>query len=296
MKSLSTLFNCLFIIITSSVVINSYASEKEIDTIIHPWFEGNFKEDLYYLALLKLALESSKAEFGEYKLIITSKPMYQQRGLTQIKNKKGLDVIWTMTSAKRESELAAIRIPILRGLGGYRIFLIKEGEQERFSKIEKIDELKHLQAGQGSSWPDVKILRTHGFNVRTASGHETLFKMLKHDRFDYMPRALHEAWNEKKMFSGLDVETSIAIQYPAPYYFFVNKDNIKLQNRIEKGLLNAEKNGSFQQLFNTHPVTKNMLSAAKLNKRKIFSIRNPLLTDETIKMLETGLFQVNINP
>lgn len=285
----------LFIAILMFFSLSMHASEKNVDTYTYPWFQGGFKEDLYYLELFKLALESSKPTFGEYKLIKNENPMFQQRALTQIRDQKGLDVVWTMTSAQRENELAAIRIPILRRLGGYRIFLIQEGDQARFSRITHVDELKALQAGQGSSWPDVKILNTYDFNVITASGHEALFKMLRHGRFDYMPRALHEAWNEQKMFSGLDVEKSLVIQYPAPYYFFVNKANNKLKNRIEQGLIIAEKNGSFQKLFASHPVTKEMLSAAKLHERKIFRIDNPLLTAETREMLKSDDYQINFN-
>jgi len=41
--------------------------------------------------------------------------------------------------------------------------------------------------------------------------------MLQHGRFDYMPRALHEAWNEVEIFEGLQVESSLALHYPSPY-------------------------------------------------------------------------------
>ena len=261
---------------------------QAIDTIVYPWDydEERFKEHTYYLALLKLALESSKEEFGEYQLEKSEQPMYQGRALVEIKYNRNLSVTWTMTSKQRELELSAIRIPILRGLGGYRIFLIKEGQQEKFSQVNSAKQLKKLFAGQGRDWPDSAVLVDNDYRLITGPGHSTLFNMLQFGRFDYMPRALHEPWNEVEMFEGLQVESSLALHYPSPYYFFVSHDNPNLKNRIEKGLINAETNGSFKRLFDSHPVTKNMLVAAQLDQRKVFKLKNAFMSQETQQMID----------
>jgi hypothetical protein len=255
---------------------------KATDTILYPWDDDEkFKEKIYYLALLKLALENSKEEFGDYQLKKVVLPMFQGRALAEVKHNRNLSVTWTMTSQKREQELTPIRIPLLRGLGGYRIFLIKAGQQAKFSKINNAKQLKKLFAGQGRDWPDSAILTDNNYRLVTGPGHSTLFNMLQHGRFDYMPRGLHEAWSEVEIFEGLQVESSLALHYPSPYYFFVSKDNPKLKSRIEVGLRNSEKNGSFTKLFDNHPVTKNMLASAKLGQRKIFMLKNSFMTPET---------------
>jgi hypothetical protein len=280
MRSIFITFLMLFIFSVSYV---SHAKE----VIYYPWFdEGQFKEDAYYLALLKLALESSKEEFGDYELKKAVQPMYQGRSLVEIKYNRNVSITWTMTSKEREQEVNPIRIPLLRGLGGYRIFLIKEGQQAKFSKIETDKQLKRLFAGQGYDWPDSIILTDNNYRLVTGPGHSTLFNMLQHGRFDYMPRALHEPWNEIKLFEGLQVESSLALHYPSPYYFFVSNDNRKLKERIEKGLIKAEQNGSFQKLFDSHPVTKNMLAAAQLERRKIFKLKNSFMSQETQQVVE----------
>lgn len=269
------------VVLLSALALFFTVKSKATETILYPWFEGEFKEDHYYLALLKLALENSKAEFGDYKLEKAVQPMFQKRAILEIQNNRNLDVIWTMTSKKRETELSPIRIPILRGLGGYRIFLIREEEQARFSKINTDEQLKQFLAGQGFDWPDSLILKDNNYRLITGPGHKTLFLMLQSSRFDYMPRALHEPWNEIKMFNGLQVETSLALHYPSPYYFFVSNDKPKLKRRIELGLEIAEKNGSFKQLFDNHPVTKLMVTSAKLESRKIFELSNNFMSEET---------------
>jgi len=277
---------CIYIAFFILSVVVSTASHAT-DTILYPWYdEDKFKEDAYYLALLTLALESSKEEFGEYQLKKAVQPMFQNRALVEIKSNRNLSVTWTMTSKQREQELSPIRIPLLRGLGGYRIFLIKEGQQERFSHIRREKQLKKLFAGQGHDWPDSFILTDNNYQLVTGPGHATLFNMLQHGRFDYMPRALHEPWNEVEMFEGLEVEKSLALHYPSPYYFFVSNDNPKLKDRIEVGLRKAEANGSFQRLFDTHPVTKNMLAAAQLDTRKVFKLKNSFMSVETQQVVD----------
>ena len=277
-------------IIVFFVTVSGVSQAK--DVIYYPWFdEGQFKEDAYYLALLKLALENTKGKYGEYQLKKSVQPMYQGRALVEIKSNRNLSVAWTMTSQKREQELNPIRIPLLRGLGGYRIFLIKAGQQAKFSKINNAKQLKKLFAGQGYDWPDSFILTDNNYRLITGPGHRTLFNMLQHGRFDYMPRGLHEVWNEVEIFEGLQIESSLALHYPSPYYFFVSNDNPKLKNRIEVGLRNAEENGSFKKLFDSHPVTKNTLISAKLGHRKIFTLKNSFMSVETQQVIkEIALF------
>jgi len=277
------------------VTVSSMSQAKDI--IYYPWFdEGQFKEDAYYLALLKLALESSKGEFGEYQLKKSVQPMYQGRSLVEIKNNRNVSIAWTMTSKEREQEVNPIRIPLLKGLGGYRIFLIKKGQQQKFSKINNARQLKKLFAGQGYDWPDSTILTNNKYRLITGPGHKTLFNMLQHGRFDYMPRALHEAWNEAEMFEDLQVESTLALHYPSPYYFFVSNDAPRLKNRIETGLMATEKNGSFQRLFDSHSVTRNMLASAQLERRKVFKLTNAFMSAETQKVVEKiALFDFNSN-
>lgn len=277
---------CIYIVFFILSVAVSTTS-RATDTILYPWYDENkFKEDGYYLALLELALESSKDEFGDYQLKKAVQPMFQNRALVEIKYNRNLSVTWTMTSKQREQELSPIRVPLLRGLGGYRIFLIKEGQQKRFSKISNATQLKKLFAGQGHDWPDSHILRDNKYRLITGPGHATLFNMLQHGRFDYMPRALHEPWNEVEMFEGLEVEKSLALHYPSPYYFFVSNDNPRLKQRIEVGLRKAEENGSFKRLFETHPVTKSMLADAKLGERQVFKLKNSFMSVETQQVVQ----------
>ncbi|MBU2870426.1 hypothetical protein [Colwellia sp. E2M01] len=263
------------------------AKEQQVDIVTYPWIEGGFKVDDYYIALLKLVLENSKDKFGEYELIKAEFPMFQNRVVSEIKQNRGLvNILWTKTSIQREQVLAPIRYPLLRGLGAYRIALIHKDNKLKFSSLTSEKSLRHLLAGQGVSWPDSLILQDNNYSLLEVPGHESLFKMLSSKRFDYMPRALNEAWDEAEMFPNLIVDTNFAIHYPAPYYFFVNINNNRLIERLEYGFRISEENGSFKALFDTHESTREALLRADLPNRKIFWLTNNFLSPETKKVME----------
>lgn len=249
---------------------------------IRPESAGDLR-NYYYIDMLRLALNKTSDIDSSPTLIMADKPMLQNRAIEQLKQNKDIDVLWTMTSIKREAELQAIRIPLLKGLLGYRIFIIREGEETRFAGIHTLDDLKQLTAGQGKDWPDTKILRVNGIKVVTGINYKGLFGMLQLKRFDYFPRGVNEAWAEVKAHpdKNLVVEKTLLLQYPAPIYFFVNKQNKKLADRLERGLGIAIKDGSFAQLFKNHPANKEIFEFTRIDKRKIFRLQNPFLPQAT---------------
>src|SRR5690606_16336888 len=112
-------------------------------------------------------------------------------------------------------------------------------------------ELKRFKILQGDDWPDTPVLKLNGFDLVTSADFETLSRMLARSRGDVFPRSVTEIWEEMKSYSDLDVEIeeSLALEYPAAFYYFVEKKNIPLKNAIEKGLNIAIEDGSFDELF-----------------------------------------------
>lgn len=255
-----------------------------VDTVVYPWLgDDKYHYENYYYQLLKLALDKSIPKYGSYQLVQHKDPMNQGRAVGLIKHRKYVNVMWTMTSIDRENELNPIRIPLLKGLGGCRIFIINEGDQSIFDAIKSKKELQQLIAGQGDDWPDTTILRENGYRVMTGSSYNGVFQMLQKDRFDYFPRALHEPWSEISSFDGLVVENNFILEYPSPYYFFVGKGDVRLHDRIKNGLEVAMEDGSFDRFFSTHPATKGILEKVNFNNRTIYSLENSLLSDQSRK-------------
>ena len=120
------------------------------DSVVHyPRAESTADERVnYYAELLQLCLLKS----GKPYQIAPSRLFAEQaRGLQLVESNRGLDVIWAVTTREREERLLPIRIPIDRGLFGWRLFLIKQSNQHLFDVIETADQLAKLRTGQGLS-------------------------------------------------------------------------------------------------------------------------------------------------
>ncbi|MDE1463458.1 substrate-binding periplasmic protein [Spartinivicinus poritis] len=239
--------------------------------------------DLYYIELLNLVLNKTKATDGDFTVKMAESPLSQDRAIASLQENKFINVLWTMTSRRREELLLPIRIPLLKGLLGHRIFIIKEADKAKFESIKSLKALKQYRAGQGHDWPDTTILKANGIPTVTSPDYEGLFAMLKHGRFDYFPRGVTEIWGEVASHhqERFIVNQTLMLVYPAPFYFFVNKANTALADRLERGLWIAIKDGSFDKLFYNHPAHAEVFKSAKMENRIIFNFINPLLPSET---------------
>ena len=138
--------------------------------------------------LLFQALEITQKEYGEYQ-IITSTEMEQDRALREIANSR-LDLAHFVSTAEREMQATPIRIPIMQGLLGYRLCLIKDDNQDKFIGVTNKQQWieKKISIGQHRNWPDTTILKSNGLHVATTYKRELLFQQLSKNRFDWTQR------------------------------------------------------------------------------------------------------------
>ncbi|MCJ8321426.1 MAG: hypothetical protein MJK12_17455 [Colwellia sp.] len=261
---------------------NNQAQHQDVEPLIVRYNQSALFSDneKYYASLLKLALEETRDDFGSYQLQAVDIAMVQQRSITMLSAAQHIDVIWTMTTKQREQTLQAVYIPLLKGLMGYRVFLIRQGEQKRFTDITELSELKLMLAGQGINWPDSQILRANNIPLVDALG-KSLYEMLARHRFDYFPRALTEISKELVQHPNVVMESHLMLQYTAPLYFFVNKNNSTLARRLELGLSRAINNGKFDRLFYRLRAPESLITQLNIEKRLIFKLENPLLSEKT---------------
>lgn len=235
----------------------------------------------YFTTLLTMALNASKAENEEVDIIFSERDYSQARWINMLQHDESNLVIWTMTDKVREQQLRPIRIPLFKGLFGYRVFIIRKQDQSRFAQVETLKDLGPLAGGQGSHWPDVPILQSNGLRITTAETTELLFRMLNAKRFDYFPRGISEAWFElmQRDEPNLAVEENLLLYYPSAIYFFVNKNNEALAKRIERGMEILIDNGKFDHFFYNHPRFSSGME--KLKSRRIIYLKNPSLPTAT---------------
>lgn len=229
----------------------------------------------YHVRLLEMALDRANSEFRVQRSAVR---MQQGRALLMLGQNKGIDIVCFMTSAEREASFLPIRIPVDKGLIGWRLLLISKAKARQPDGWTTIDQLKRLRAGQGSDWPDTDILRSNGFLVHGTSNYEGLFSMLSQGRIDYFPRSVNEVWNEADAHADqLEVEPSLVLRYPSASYFFVRKGNDKLAADVTAGLEKMIADGSFDKLF--YEYYGDILKRSGLKDRRVIELRNPLLPD-----------------
>jgi len=250
------------------------------NTVTYAWAASMAADERghYPISLLKLALSKSGAS---YQAQASKHDMPQWRTLRHVQMGKELDVVWTFTTPERERDLLPIRIPIDRGLLGWRLLLIKATDADQFAQFDNVEQLRVLRSGQGHDWPDFPILRANGFNVSPSSSYQGLFAMLARGRIRYFPRSLTEIESEVQSHQqqGLVIAPRWVLNYPAPLYFFVQKEKTSLAAAIERGLLMAMKDGSMRQLFLQHFGAA--IKQAKLDQRSVVRLNNPYLSAET---------------
>lgn len=249
------------------------------ETIMHT--KSNDPKETLVLQILKLAIEKSGAanhyQYEAYDSFLTEARLFEMV-------KEGeMSVMWAGTQYKYENELLPIRIPVLKGLLGHRIFIIRQGDQPQFSQVNSLAQLKQIPLGQGRFWGDTAVLQHNQMNVIAPVKYASLFHMLEGGRFDYFPRAVHEPWSEVEARPelNLEVEDNILLIYPFAMYFFVNKSNSELANNISTGFMNAIDDGSFDDLFFSHPMISQALTQANLKQRQVYRLDNPNMSLET---------------
>ena len=187
-----------------------------------------------------------------------------------------------MTSQERESEIRPIRVPIYKGLIGWRLFLsTEEWLSDIPNKVLSLAELKQAVIIQGHDWPDTEILAYNQFNVLSGSSYEGLFQILSLNRAELFPRSVIEIWDELDTYesSNIRLEHHTLISYPTASYFFVSPENKFLANIIENGLNKAHKDGRFEKLFNLY--YQGTIRKSELINRQHYRLENPLLPKNT---------------
>jgi len=235
---------------------------------------------IYVRRIVELAL----ARVGSRREIRpTDLDMAQGRTLVELAaGHSPVDLMWTVTDKQREaSSLLPVRIPIDRGLMGWRLLLVRRKELDQWRDVRRLDDLRKRLAGQGHDWPDTTILRANGLQVGTSSVYEALFRMLAAGRVDYFPRSILEIDAEMAddRYPDLAIAPNLMLHYPAAAYLFVSPRRPELAAELKTGLEAAVADGSFQRLHREFYGA--VLKAHPIAPDRVLRLSNPLLPPET---------------
>ena len=269
----------IFVSLFFSMMAHSQTAEIRVQAPEDP----KDQRPIYFRKMLQLALDKTAETDGPAKWVLVKDTAIQERNIKSLEANRDIDVLWTMTNNDRESRLLPVRIPLYKGLFGYRICIINQKDKDKFSSIKSLADFRKspFKIGSGLGWPDTEILQKNNLDVVVGAQYTGLFIMVSKNRFDCYARAIPEPWVEietqKKL--SLIVDSHLVFKYPTAMYFFVNKTNVALASRIERGLLAAIKDGSFDEIFYSY--NKTFIDKSEMGKRVILELKNPILPIKT---------------
>ncbi len=248
-------------------------SAEDVDLVVPRHESASDTRSVYETELLKLAL-------GKMGVVPHVRPygrVLAQDGVVGALSQTddGITVAWFETNAEREKALLPVRIPIDKGLIGWRIPIERADHFDQFRHARVLADLVPFVAVQGTGWPDVAVLEKNGLRVASSGGYEAAFQSLASGKVDYFPRSIIEYREELAAHrdEGLVEDSYIALRYPGASYFFVGRQNEALARLIEAGLERALRDGSFDKLF--YRYFAEIIEVSGLQSRHIIELANP---------------------
>ena len=233
----------------------------------------------YYLALINAALKVTEPTHGAYRFVFTQESLNSERKheLLVDGEKINVDRLVGFPNQKGAREgLLRVPVPLLNGLMGYRILLIRSEDQPRFSKVKTLKQLTDFSMGFGRGW-EGHVYRHNGFTVAEPPTMESLLKMLAGKRYSFVPLSVIEI-DDHYTIDGAEVdnlvpEQSLLIYMPMPVYFYVSPAYPMLAERLSLGLEQLAANGQQRVIFDAHFGAR--LDRLNLSKRKLIELTNP---------------------
>ena len=286
---MSRFYQTLFFLLFYFVSFSATAEPNKMVTL-SPMYAKDTRY-LYINTLLKRVLEKTEEQYGEDVLVPYSEAVPRNRAMRLVQEGK-IHVYGKVTQIDWEETLIPIRIPIRKGLLGYRLFMTNAENYDALDQVNTVEELQKLSTGAGSQWKITDILEKNGFDVVTSNTYPNLFKMLDVNRFATFSRGINEIYPEFALHSqtnpNIKINQSVALYSPLPSFFFVSPKQELLAERIQKGLEIMLETGEFDEFF--YGFYKEAIDQSKMEQRKIFVLDNHLLSPKTREILSMSKY------
>jgi hypothetical protein len=244
-----------------------------------PFTEGD-KHHIYSTELLRLALEKTRKEYGNFALRPIPPRNYARALKAAVDDAYPNLIIETSyeQALTHHAKLDFINFPMDLGVLGYRVCFINPKLKASGKKITSLEDLRQYTFAHGVGWADTIIFRHNGLKVQEIDNYDGMFLMVIGGRVDFFCRGANEILGEMEQFSQLkelDIDEQFLLVYPLPRFFYLNGKNKLAKKRIELGLQRAYADGSLQALWRTHFLPS--LALVDLGKRQVILLQNPLL-------------------
>ena len=232
------------------------------------------KRALHKNEVIYRSLQITEGEFGVFKFETVDLNMHPGRGLESIKDGNLINVGIVPHNSKWDQYTLAVKVPVRQGLLSYRLLLVNKQDLSKYSQVKTLDDLKELTAGLQTNWATTRVFQHLELNHLTGHNFEGLFLMLKKRRFDYIPRAVYEIYDEldnrKDVLNDIVIEPNLALYLPMPSYVYVSPEEPRLAQRIEAGLTKMQNNGELKAIFEKYYAED--ISRANLQNRTLINL------------------------
>ena len=244
----------------------------------------------YYVDVLKLAMEKSRPQYGDYRFEGVPSDASTLRALSDVVQNSYPNLVLEMGYEDKLTEngdLTYIDLPVDGGIVGYRVCYLNPAIQQKITSTTTLDDLRKYTVGQGVGWADTEIFRHNGFKVIEVDRFPALFRMVAAGRIDLFCRGANqiiedsyelnalEGSSKTKSLTKLIVDQTFVLVYPLPRFFYLHSKNKLAKERITAGLKIAHADGSLRKLWDKH--YKASVDFVHLEQRQIIYLENPLL-------------------
>lgn len=276
-------FGCLGIVLNYSPAFadDSFVGHSKVFVVSHAAsMDASVPRLNYEINVLKLALEHTRKSHGDFK--INTYPYSSRaritRELAENRWPNATHIFGYSTKKDYLQSLAYVKFPAFLGVLGYRVCFVSDEAKKKFSRVKTVSDLRKFKHGQGQGWTDSFVLQHNGIEVVEFDRVPRLIRMTAENNVHVFCRGINEIkdeYEENKSLNGLSVDSSVALYYPHPRFFYTHKNNKELIERLELGLMRAFEDGSLHALF-LKSYEEN-LAYVDMSSRTIVSLQNPFL-------------------
>ena len=234
----------------------------------------------YYRAAMRLALEKTRPDYGDYELLDAIRMNKARMRLeVQTPDKNALFIVDSWPQEIPQPGVSLVPFPIDLGVLGYRVCFVGSARAQALAGVHTLSQLQQFTQGVGTGWRDADILRYNGFRVHEVSNYESLFRLVARGRVDLFCRGANEILTEWERhhpaLPELAVDRHLTLFYPLIHAFYSHATYGKERERLWLGLQLAWEDGSLKRLWRQH--FQPSLAFTRLASRQMFSLANPLL-------------------
>lgn len=275
---------CLILLLSPMLYLGYKAVSAPVMTV--KLWNGNktaARQD-YERAVLTAAMEATRADYGDWQLHEDMRDLPAAEDEAGVFRAHRFDVFGTVAGNPKlaDEQKRIIPIPIMKGLLGYRVLIIRTEDQARFAEIENARSLQAMRLGIPSTWADAGLFRHNGYHVNEGGSFDDLFVRQLNGEFDYASFGANEigrVYTERAAPAGkLAIENSLLLYYPFPVVFYVNPTKTLFAQRLTSGLHIIVANGELDKLFNEFH--GDVIDGLQLRQRRLITLENPLLPAE----------------